>query len=396
MSKRHEQQAAQLELKAFKAVSGAEYARLRLLHGLSMGTPSIEDDAYLIKSRVKRVDSLVSKVLERRQDNDPSYGPENARDIVGLRLLALFKNDLPMLVRRFIAFVAWSQKPPFSLFYGTVINEAIAEIKIYATSDVNDVNTDFIVEEFEVHGFVRGTSNDDEVRIEVHRKASQYSSVHVVLWANGPNQSHNDRIPVEVQLRTSLEDVWGEIDHRLRYKARNEVRFPGRKITSPAASVRELEILKKNLDTCSDFADLIGTKIKTDVVTASVIKPYNKLVSYDINNLIDQKFEKSIREGLHKTVDRLHDTYRSVYAQTGPATPETLKELLSSFEALIDELIAFLAMKQFAARRGWQGTEGYYRLKMELALCHYWMAVILKALSSIEPMLPHEEGLLVR
>jgi hypothetical protein len=56
MEREHTPAFERLELEAFKVLSGADYVRNRLLHGLAMGTPCLETQAYLIKSRVKTAD----------------------------------------------------------------------------------------------------------------------------------------------------------------------------------------------------------------------------------------------------------------------------------------------------------------------------------------------------
>lgn len=383
-----------LEFAAFKALTGAEYVRQRLIHGLSMGTPSVEDEAYLIKSRVKKVDSLVAKVLDRVHKGEVTYSPSKVRDIVGLRLLSLFKSDLPKLVRDFLSFVAWSQKPPFSLFYGANLKLCVAEIKIYATSDLYDTTTGFIVEEFEAYGFPT-QSEPGAVHIEIFRKVSEYSSVHVVLWANGPNQSMSDRVPVEVQIRTSLEDVWGEIDHRLRYKSRAGLADAVSTASAERRSVdtvapKELKVLKRNLDNCSDLADIVGMRLKTDIVERASISPFKKLISYDIDSLLKEiRFPETVAR-VSRAVEHLHGLYREIY-QTGAWSGfEQIKGLADGFSEAISSLKKELDHSSHGESNAIT-PDGLRRLRMEIALCWYWRAVLCGSMFQLDTKSQYEK-----
>ena len=56
-------------LDALVVLAGAETVQKRLLAGLSMGNPSIESSAYLIKSRIVRLQNLLDKLaMELRED----------------------------------------------------------------------------------------------------------------------------------------------------------------------------------------------------------------------------------------------------------------------------------------------------------------------------------------
>lgn len=378
-----------LELEAFKAVSGADYALRRLVHGLSMGTPSIETEAYLIKSRIKGVESLVTKVLERQSNNIP-YSPASVRDVIGLRLLTLFKNELPYLLRRFLQFVEWSQSEPFSLFYGSCLQDAIEEIKIYATSDVHDPNVDLYLSEFAINGFRTPTDDNSGHNCHVHvdRKPSQYSSIHIVLWANGPNRSLQDRVPVEAQLRTSLEDVWGEIDHRLRYKARSverrsQVAASRQEKAAEADVFNELKILKKNLDASSDIADLIEKRIKTESFLEDSVRVYKRDVSYDIEKLAGLDLRSSVQTELNEIVASLSNIYHGIFDLEQPPTAATIDEFIRGLLQATKEFHALLKeYEKEPVHDPAMDVEVRYRILMERALCFYWIAILHRSKST--------------
>lgn len=377
-----------LELAAFRALSGADYVRQRLLHGLSMGTPSLEAEAYLIKSRVKDASSLVIKVLERREAK-PDYTADDVRDIIGLRLLTLFRSELPLILGKFLNFVQWAQRPPFSLFFGANIKDCIEEIKIYGIHDPFDPNLSFYRDEFAGYGFhTRDESRtQDGVFVDVVHKQSGYSSIHLVVWANGPTQSRTDRVPIEVQLRTSLEDAWGEMDHRLRYKRRSEALFeylthgtPPRLSEGDGLADEDLRILKSSLDNCSRSADLIQRRINARETGSGIIRRHQKFVSSDIDRLYDLGLSQGIQEKLSRTVERLHNVYRELLCLDDVPPEALLEEAHAAFRDGADQFRDYILSYTAAPFEDQvRDVEVRYSLMMERALCFYWQALVITA-----------------
>jgi ppGpp synthetase/RelA/SpoT-type nucleotidyltranferase len=373
-------QREQLELQAFRAVAGGEYVRSRILHGLSLGEPSVASTAYLIKSRVKRADSLVLKVLDRQQ-KDPEYSALWARDIVGLRLLTLFRNELPVLVRRFLDFVLLSHEGSTGIFSGSSLRDSVAEIKIYGLNSRIDPNMDLCVREFVDYGFHLArngeTEPDDPTAIQIDRKDSQYSSIHIVLWAKGPTGYEHDIVPVEVQLRTSLEDVWGEIDHRAVYKAKQIQKLQ----LHAAESGRELQGLRRRiknlkglLDACSSAADDIELDLAQGG-TGDIVSSYKAFTSVGIGKLNEVSLPKHVQMICANAVGALDEFYGLVRAHRS-GEPISSMDLWFSLLARGTELLEE-AERELNADRDTE-PEALFRVKMELGLAYYWQAVILK------------------
>jgi ppGpp synthetase/RelA/SpoT-type nucleotidyltranferase/tetratricopeptide (TPR) repeat protein len=258
---------SELEVACLNVLAGASEVRTRVLSGLMLGHPSIDKIAYLTKCRVKEHESLVKKVLDRRDNGKPEYLPTDVRDIVGLRLLTLYRRDLPKLVSQFLSFVEAGLREDFSLFAGDELNNAIEEVIIYTTASEGDQVDSLLIDQFISRGIPAAPEkgSDDEtqgLRVKILRKDSQYSSIHIVLWCrNLISGQQKHRIPMEVQIRTSLEDVWGEIDHGLSYKNESiENDGPGRAHIESAKE--QLKTLKKQLDACGASADTIAKQME--------------------------------------------------------------------------------------------------------------------------------------
>jgi hypothetical protein len=91
----------ELELATIDALRGANEPRDRLLLAVSTGTPAVSDLAYAVKVRVKEDYKIQDKVLLKRKKN-PDYAVCNLRDVVGLRVITLYRLDalaiIPILV----------------------------------------------------------------------------------------------------------------------------------------------------------------------------------------------------------------------------------------------------------------------------------------------------------
>jgi ppGpp synthetase/RelA/SpoT-type nucleotidyltranferase len=368
---------AVLELDALRALSGADDVRKRLSAGLSLGNPSLEDLAYLIKIRVKDHRSLIRKVLDKRETK-PDYLASSATDIVGLRILTLYRSDLHLVLRSLLRFVSWAQREPFSLFAGETLADAVEEAIIYRPADPQDIETQLVVQEFQNHGFVPSdytVSHDPvDIPLQVLHKRSEYTSIHLVLWCTGVTRDARFRVPLEVQLRTSLEDMWGEIEHRLHYKGQKSVnRFY-------EFAVEHLRALKRNLDTCSDTADLIQRQMSV-VFESTSFEPTEdaKSVSVQIHRLNRLDLPLPLQAKIDETVSRLITIYRNMYhnsfSPSKDSSQQTIREFSDSAEAFSETLLEY---EQSPLPDSERDNQVRYLLLVEKALCLYWRAFLLK------------------
>lgn len=377
----HDQE--KLELEAFRAVSGGDYVRQRLLHGLALGAPSVDSAAYVVKSRVKRVDSLILKVLDRRKAK-PAYRPFDARDIVGLRLLTLFRNELPLLVRRFMDFVETSQRDGLGIFVGKAIKDAILEIRIYGASQRRDPNMELCIRELMDFGFAlkRRGKKLDEVQIEIDHKESQYSSIHIVLLAEGPSGLQRDRVPIEVQLRTSLEDVWGEIDHRIVYSEKTKTVSPDDELAEEAISesmAERVRSLKTLLDACSQAADTIENDINRHAPSMTLPEAYQPYVSIGLDQLKSLPVTAAIAKKILRATETLIAFSATIYGLSSPGVKPDNSSLLTQLgeatHGLEVALVEYLTKRSRSLKKD---RTIRYRVGMEIALCYYWQAVLLR------------------
>lgn len=147
---------------------------------------------HAIESRVKEADSLKNKII----DKDKYNALDEITDIVGLRLITYFEDDVDKVA--------------------------------------NILKKEFILDE----------KNSIDKRVSENPEAFGYSSLHYILKLKEPRSSlleyHNYRnINFEIQIRSILQHAWAEIEHDLGYKSNEEIPIPIRRSFSRVSSLLE-------------------------------------------------------------------------------------------------------------------------------------------------------------
>lgn len=154
---------------------------------------SLKGVVHSIRHRLKDVDRLIEKVERKNQEDEKAPEPEQLgpinrdnlfdriTDMAGVRVLHLHQEQFETIHKEIMKKV---DDGDFCLF---------EDPKAYTWDP--DSNKFF-----------------NSLGIETQQKDSFYTSIHYVL-------KPNERSPItcEVQVRTLLEEVWGEIDHTMNY-----------------------------------------------------------------------------------------------------------------------------------------------------------------------------------
>lgn len=208
---------------------------------------NISDICYAYKSRVKTEIGLIEKT-ERKKIEKEEYCLEDITDVIGLRFVVLFKKDIVSVINEVISILVNSQESD-NPFLGCSIAESIYYIGDVASSNItSDLESSFL-------------SIDKKIKVQGIKEG--YSSFHIVCLLETKHSSilrHGYKLPVEIQIRTVFEDAWGEIDHRHRYgitKSKDPT-------THPTLS-KHLSLLKKFVDACVDYADIIVEESQIEI-----------------------------------------------------------------------------------------------------------------------------------
>lgn len=143
-----------------------------------------------ITGRIKTPDSIIEKLQRKEKKTNLESALENLNDIVGVRAVCLFKDDI-YHIKDYI-----SKQP---------------DIQILKEKD-----------------FIKKP------------KSSGYRSLHLILKIDG--------IKVELQLRTPAMDFWSVLEYQLQYKKKNiKVKAEEAELKSCAAAIEEIEERMTNL-----------------------------------------------------------------------------------------------------------------------------------------------------
>lgn len=240
------------------ALTGAEYVREKIIALAGLGPNNLYDQVYAIKVRVKSLDSLVAKVQDKRKKKP--YEASDATDIIGMRLLCLYAEDLPNVTKALIRFIGFCQKPEIGLISGALLSNGIKEIIVYKSERNARVYDNIFKYCQQIVGSKRGGSEPGKVVIVEHRgDEKSYSSIHFVCYGVSYASGIAKEIPIEFQVRTIFEDTWGEIDHSLEYKMRQKLRRPLKKELQPIHSNyrKFLDQLKGHLEDAGKLAETV-------------------------------------------------------------------------------------------------------------------------------------------
>lgn len=315
----------------------------------------LADLCYAYKIRTKPEAKLIEKVQRKRKDK-PEYALKDITDVVGLRLVALFRAEMADLFEGILSAITHSNGvQPNPLCKGRP-----EEVIIYKGTNAFD----------DLPARLRDIANRVCPGLHVREEHSRegYSSVHLVtrLAVAAEHMPSKDyRLPIEIQIRSVFEDAWGEIDHKFGYVIRTG-KDTGKPISNPEFVLAHLRVLKRFSDACMEYADAIHTEaigVPPSLVAAkkvvSVASDEQILERFAVlgipSDLIDSyRRARDIKDEAGKIMDGDLVEGKRRYINAA----ETFRELIESAEATSEE---------FRASAG--GSLLYYYLRMNEAVC---------------------------
>lgn len=207
----------------------------------------ISPSCYAFKSRVKPEGKLYEK-LKRKQKTKSGYVLTDIKDVIGLRLVTLFRKEMPDVVSSVISLI----NHEINLHPNPFLKNSIEELIIYSANPAHDA----------IAHQISSTLTESNTEFILDGTHASYSSVHIVARVNKQsNMKHhcNIHIPVEIQIRTVFEDAWGEVDHKFGYVIRTG-KEAGKPVGNASMVQEHLKVLKKFSDACAEYADVIFTE----------------------------------------------------------------------------------------------------------------------------------------
>lgn len=233
----------------------------------------IESACYALRIRLKDKDRLIEKV-QRKKTQKSEYNVYSVTDIIGVRLIALFKAELPELFEKTLKLIQHHEDIRPNPFRKDSLEETILYTNEATAAPFNVL--------------LRTRLQDFGVHCAEEYSKEGYSSLHLVCRLEvGLNSKTDYYIPVEIQIRSVFEDAWGEIDHKYGYSARSG-KEPAYNDAQPYIS-EHLRVLKKFSDACAQYADTIRNMVLTVHGTAS---DTGKVISVEADGDIIERFSQ--------------------------------------------------------------------------------------------------------
>ncbi len=233
----------------------------------------ISDSCYAYKLRVKSEAKLLEKKAIKKLIKDKAdYDLHKITDVVGLRLVTLFKSDMVDLFNEVVSAISHKNdvKPnPFSA-------DSLEEIIVYIGTTMLD----------ELPLQIKESAKElcPNVEVSVVNSKEGYSSIHIVSRLNKAVNCDTLPtgyfLPIEIQIRTVFEDAWGEIDHKYGYVIRTG-KDVGTPINNPDYVLAHLKVLKRFADACMEYADCIREEAAGSTQPSSST---SKVVSVDADD----------------------------------------------------------------------------------------------------------------
>lgn len=243
---------------------------------------NISDLCYAYKIRIKPAEKLVEK-KERKLKEKKGYQITSITDVVGLRLVTLFKGEMINLLDKVLAIITNKVDISPNPFVEKSPEEIIVFFNENTAADYIGPSLREVIEKY-----------CPDVVHQEKRSNERYSSIHLVTRLRKKIQSNGGKniipgdylLPIEIQIRTVFEDAWGEIDHKFGYAIRAG-KDQGGLIKNADHVMEHLKVLKQFSDACMNYAERIRIEA-TGPETEKIVK--SKVFSVQADEEIINEF----------------------------------------------------------------------------------------------------------
>lgn len=334
---------------------------------------NIHSHAYSYKARIKNSSDILKKMSRKRSfEERPNYSVSDVTDVVGVRIITLFNRDVFDVVNELISLLSGQS----NLNPNCLSQANINEFKLYTTDNTLYPTSDISIMCEKIHNVLKMNGYDDISPEIIVRQ--DYSSVHLVVSvpAEFENTQKINSLPIEFQIRTVFEDTWAQVDHHLRY-SRTRIKNSEHIHNSPIFLEKGLIILKKYIDNCAEFAELLREEHGSERAKDT------RIVSMDSNtDFVNEAKRLELRPEFISSVSSIlsmRDKYDVEWAsqvskENAQFEVGGLRDLQHRFANLAERLFELRGSEEENVSRGGlrineKISYSYYTLRMEEAYC---------------------------
>ncbi len=279
------------------------------LEGLLMEMRDTENvPIYLTRSRMKKAESVFLKL--KRKKGKYANGMKDMKDLFGVRVITLFEEDVFSVFERILRKI-YKNTPPderwkkYSVQAVKVYNFPGREISIRETIDSYNPATKF--------------DPNEEMK-----KPSGYSSIHLEIICKTASKD----IAIEVQLRTMLQNVWGEIEHTLSYKQGDIHPHLKRSFQLLASELGKSDQMLNHLKNIAE-SEQVRKSLYSDALVPKWYFTYNEDVPLTFSR--DLELKKAFN-------NYSKETYAKLVKNREKATPTEMRQRVIVLQRTFDEL----------------------------------------------------------
>ncbi|PDT50848.1 MULTISPECIES: hypothetical protein [Sinorhizobium] len=327
------------ELEILKLLHAAEGQRTKIEGALSQ-IPLFAQPHFRLSSRVKSPKRAYDK-LSRIRLEFPNKSALDIPDLIGFRIVTLFTSSVIEALDNILDAIehknAFNGNSPFK--------KAEPNLILYTARPESDpLSFKSVLESWAQSRNLTASS------CKTYGLETLYSSVHLLASCevdieNFDGTKQRSAIPVEIQVRTAMEDVWGQISHLTSYS--NSDRKP--------SVGKHLNALKQLIDGCSLYAENI--KGEAELVA---------LIGKDAREGPRARGDSGLSklEGLPRDVTEAFETAVSIRRSAAQSDDSS-----EGFDDAADKFLAIEQQLRLLDIRADQQRDAIYLVQMERAFC---------------------------
>jgi ppGpp synthetase/RelA/SpoT-type nucleotidyltranferase len=333
---------------AHDAVAGASEVLNRLRGAFMLATRSNSKTIFYTRSRVKDPAGIVEKLFDRQARYGDRYSIRSITDIVGYRLVVLYDDQLEAAFRLAIQVLRNCHSSEDPLVSDGELWGSIHEIKFFPRSADSDDPYSILYRDLLSKPEIVGKATGDlhtKIKLAdpvgVPGSTSSYSSMHIVVYTTSYSVGAPKLVPLELQIRTAVEDIWSEISHENEYKVRKRNAWSPTLKKLYSSNAESVRTLKKQLNSIvpEKMSNIRQTtKSIMEELVALRSNPLAQYNSYILNlayHIGSHSMNRERRKGFDKYGECI-DRIRSEYVQRrDPVHAQALiQEFVGAKEAL--------------------------------------------------------------